>query len=82
MRGTGHGPAPVPGSQAAVQLDQLRTNLQQKGPISLPATPAPPGQGVGAANMTDFVKVVIENVNQFWADTFSRAGRRIRGPAT
>ena len=54
------------------QLSEVRNRLERNGPIELPATtPPPPGQ---AGTMTDFVKIVMDDVGTFWGTTFANAG--------
>jgi len=66
---------PIPtNGQAPLQLSQARNTLTQNGPIELPPTRAPEGQATGAATMTDFVKVVLDDVGTFWGTTFQNAG--------
>ncbi len=67
-------PGTTANGQVPFQVSQARDKLTQNGPIELTPTRAPDGQGTDAATMSEFVKVVMDDVGTFWGNTFANAG--------
>lgn len=65
---------------APSELDSLTEQLQQSGPIELPQTAAPQGQGTGAASMAQFVDTVLQDVDGSWSQAFTDAGLPYASP--